>query len=154
MMWSRTSTVNKGSSLRINDGLAEYPGLGVENSRQSSRQIAKRNRRCQQCVEPWIVEQCDGSRETADVCPARTVRRRNASDLARYQPKPAAMEGAAKHCGHCRVAIPTHLEHRSLVSGQFERRSQPIGRTAGVNDEVAVTPCFPGFSETNPELSG
>ena len=60
------------------------------------------------------------------------------------------MEGAAKHCGHCRVTIPTHLEHSGLVSGQIERRSQTIGRTAGVNDEVAVTLCFAGFSETQP----
>jgi hypothetical protein len=113
----------QGGSLRINDGLTEYAGLGVENSRQLIRQIAKRNRRCQQCVEPLIVEQCDGGRETADARPARTVRWGNAPDLARYQPKPAAMEGAAKHCGHCRVTIPTHLEHSCLVSTQFERRS-------------------------------
>src|SRR5690349_14798172 len=123
MMWSRTSTVNKGGSLRIDDGLAEYPAPGVENSRQPIRQICKRKLGCQQRVEARIVEKCDGSRQTADVRPARTVRWGDAPDLARYQPKPAAMEGAAKHCGHRCVTIPTHLEHSCLIAAQFERRS-------------------------------
>jgi hypothetical protein len=33
----------QGSSLRVDDGLAEYPASSVENFRQSFRQIAERN---------------------------------------------------------------------------------------------------------------
>jgi hypothetical protein len=112
----------QGSSLRVDDGLAEYPASSVENSWQPLRQIAERNGWRQQCIEPWITEQRNRGRKAAAVRPARTVRWRDASDLARYKPKPAAVERASKHGGHCRVTIPAHFEHSRLVSGQFECR--------------------------------
>ena len=86
--------------------------------------------------------------------PARTVRWRDASDLARYKPKPAAVEGASKQGGHCRVTIPAHFEHSRFVSGQFKRLPESIGRAAGVNDEIAFSLCVSGVSKTNPELPG
>jgi hypothetical protein len=61
------------------------------------------------------------------VRPARTMRWRNVSDLARYKPKPAAVERASQHGGHRRVTIPAHFEDRCFVSGQFECRLQSIG---------------------------
>ena len=131
----------QGSSLRIDDGLAEYAASGVENSRQSLRQIAKRNRRCQQCVEPWIAEQCDGGRETAAVRPARTVRWRDASDLARYQPKPAAVERSRQalrslprhHTSSFRARLPRlrpvrapSVVHRASRWRERRGRSRPL----------------------------
>ena len=110
----------QGSSLRVDDGLAEYPASSVENSWQSLRQIAERNGWRQQCIEPWITEQRNRGREAAAVRPTRSVRWRDAPVLARYKPKPAAVERASKHGGHSRVTIPAHFEHSRLVSGQFE----------------------------------
>ena len=143
----------QGSSLRVDDGLAEYPAFGVENSRQSLRQIAERNGGRQQCIEPWIIEQRDCGGKSAAVRPARTMRWRDVSDLARYKPKPAAVERASKHRGHRRVTIPAHFQDRRFVSGQFECRPQSIGRAAGVNDEIAIGFCVSGLCETNPELA-
>jgi hypothetical protein len=142
----------QGSSLRVDDGLAEYPASSIENSRQSLRQIAERNGWRQQCIEPWIVEQRDCGREAAAVRPARTMRWRDVSDLARYKPKPAAVERASKHGGHRRVTIPAHFQDSRFVSGQFERRPKSVGRSAGVNDEIAIGFRVSGLCETNPEL--
>ena len=103
-------------------GWQSMPLPSVENSRQSLRQIAERDGWRQQCIEPWITEQRNRGRETAAVRPARPVRWRDASDLARYKPKPAAVERASKHGGHCRVAVPAHFKHGRFVAGQFERR--------------------------------
>ena len=99
-----------------------------------------------------IAEQRDCGGESAVVGPARTMRWRDVSDLARYKPKPAAVERASKHRGHRRVTIPAHFEHGRFVSGQFERRSKPIGRATGVNDEIAIGFRVSGLCETNPEL--
>ena len=101
-----------------------------------------------------IVEQRDCGGKSAAVRPARTMRWRDASDLARYKPKPAAVERASKHGGHRRVAIPAHFQDRRFVSGQFECRSQSIGRAAGVNNEIAIGFCVCGLCESNPEFPG
>jgi hypothetical protein len=73
--------------------------------------------------------------------PARPVRRCNPSDLARYQPQPPAMEGAAEGRRHRRVAIPTHFEHGCLLTGECEGRAKSCRMAAGVNDQVAVGLC-------------
>src|ERR1700687_933571 len=54
MIWSRTSTANKGAPLGIDNGLAEYAGSGIENIGQPPRQILKRDGRRQQGVQPRI----------------------------------------------------------------------------------------------------
>src|SRR5260370_29938343 len=100
MMWSRTSTANKASSLRVGAGignrLAEDATLGVKNVGQPPRQIVECNRRRQQGVKPRIGKQTEGCGEPPAICPARPVRRRDASDLARDEPQPPAVEGAAE----------------------------------------------------------
>ncbi len=114
----------QGSSLRIDDGLAEYPATGVENSRQSIRQIAKRNRRRQQCIEPWITEQRNGGRETAAVGPARTVRWRDRA-------RPGSIPAEAGGCGRGLRAWRSPPRHHTSSSSstvasspaKFERRS-------------------------------
>src|ERR1700694_777101 len=57
MMWSRTSTANKGPPLGVSDGLAEHAIAGIENIGEPPWQIRKRNRRRQQGVEPRIGQQ-------------------------------------------------------------------------------------------------
>ena len=54
------------------------------------------------------------------------------------EPKPAAVERAAKHSGHRRVAIPAHFEHSCFVACQIDGGLQPSGRATGMKDKVAV----------------
>src|ERR1700687_1517772 len=153
MMWSRTSTANKGPPSGVGNGLAQYAASGVENIGQPPRQIVKRNRRRQQRVEPGIGEQSERRGEPPPVGPARPVRRRDPPHLARQQPQPAAVEGAAERRRHRRIAVPAHFEHGCLLTGERQRRAKSGGIAAGVNDEVAVTLGRFGASKANPEGS-
>ena len=145
MMWSRTSTANKAAPYEIGDELAEQCALpGGKNFRQPLRQIAE----TQSPGASSASSRGSASRrmrggKPAAWRPARTMRRRDASDLARYQPQPPAVEGAAERRVTVAVAIPAHLEHGRLLSGQLERRAKPAARAAGMNDQIAVARrCF------------
>src|SRR5215475_13102218 len=111
MKWSRTSTVNKAAPLGVGDGLAEYPAVGVEDSRQPLDQVLKTDRRRKQRVEPRIPEQFNRRGEAAAVRPPWPVRRRNLSDLTRNQSNPAAVERTSKHRGDGGITIPAHLKY-------------------------------------------
>src|SRR5665647_232959 len=139
MIWSRTSTANKGPPSGVGNELAEYAASGVENTGQPPRQILKRNRRRQQRVKPGIGEQSERCGEPPPMRPARPVRRCDLPHLARHQPQPAAVEGAAERRRHRRVAIPAHFEHRCLLAGERQRRAKPGGIAGGVHDEVAIS---------------
>ena len=87
---------------------------------------------------PWVQRgRCDGAMRPTWLDTSRSRRLWNG-------PPSMAVTG--------RVTIPAHFQHSRLVSGQFERRAQPIGRAAGVNDEIAIGLCASGLCETNPEL--
>src|SRR5450432_459764 len=140
-----------GGSLRVGDGLAEYPASGVKDSRESFGQVMKTDRRSEQRVKSRIIEQSSRRSEAAAMRPARPVRRRDLSYLARDQSKPAAMEGASKPRGHSHITIPTHLKHGCLFACQFNCRAQTICGTTGMKDEVTVAFCLRRSCETNPD---
>ena len=153
MMWSRTSTVNKAAPSCVGDELAEYSASLAEDIRQSPGEIGKSHGRRKQRIEPRIGEQRDRSGEAAAVRPAWPVRRRDLADLARYQPKPAAVEGASEHRRHGRISIPAHFKHGCLFACELDSRAQPVRRAAGMNDEVAVAFGLRGLRKTNPKRS-
>ena len=120
----------QGGSLRIGDGLAECPGAsGVENFRQKLRQIAKRNRRGQQCVEPGIASSATAAERRRLWRPARTMRRGDASDLARYQPKPAAVERRRQEA-RSRAASPYQLISSTVASSPASSSAVPVHRAS------------------------
>ena len=61
------------------------------------------------------------------------------------------MERAAKKRAHNPVTIPAHFKHRCFVSGQFQRGTEAIGGTAGMDHEIAIAPRFWRLCETNTE---
>src|SRR5437868_3013459 len=127
-----------GSSSRIGDGLTKGGASRGKDLRQSFRQISEGNLWGKQYVEARISEQAQGGGETAMVAPARTMRRRNASDLTGYQPKAAAVKRATKRRAHHLIAIPAHFKHGCFVSSQIQCGVKPVGRAAGMHDEVAI----------------
>src|SRR2546426_2051095 len=104
MTWSETSTANTSSpscspgrfSRRIAYQLAQYAARGQKNVRQPRRQIVKRDGGSEQGVEGRIGQQLERGREAPARRPPRPMGRRNPSDLARNQPQPPAVEGAAE----------------------------------------------------------
>ena len=74
------------------------------------------------------------------------------SDLAGYQPQPAAVEGAAERSRHRRIAVPAQFEHGCLLAGEREGRAESGRVAAGVNDEVAIALCRFGRRKANTEL--
>ncbi len=76
--------------------------------------------------------------QPAMVRPVLAARRRDMADLARNQPQPPAMEGAAERHRHLRVAIPAQFQHRRLESRKRQGRGKPGRRTAGVEQPIAI----------------
>src|SRR6185295_4418541 len=121
--WSRTSSVNMGSL--VIDALTEDSAAGREDAWQRSGQVGELHRGRQQCVEAGVGEQGERGGEAARMRPARAMRWRNASDLARDQGEAAAMERAAERQRHVAGAIPGELHHACLVAGAAKRRGEP-----------------------------
>ena len=71
MMWSRTSTVNKGYLSRITDELAEYAAPGLQDIGKTRRQFAERNGRREQSVEPRIAQELERRLQPPAMRPAR-----------------------------------------------------------------------------------
>ena len=76
--------------------MAQYPASCGKNFRQSIRQLAERNRGRQQCVEPRIIEKCDGGGETVLVVEDEAaVRRMSVEGLHELGYRVVAAESAA-----------------------------------------------------------
>src|SRR6516162_2103197 len=63
--------------------------------------------------------------------------RGHSADLRRTQGEAARMEGAAERQRHYSGAIPAHLEHSGLETGNRERRCKPLGCSTRMDDEIS-----------------
>src|SRR6266851_2420467 len=100
-------------------------------------------------VAPRIGQQSECRGEPPAMRPARPVRWRDPSNLARHQPQPTAMEGAAERGRHRCVSVPAQFKHGCLLTGEREGHAKSGRIAAGVNDEVAIGLCRFGPCKAN-----
>src|SRR5262249_13765913 len=157
MMWSETSTPNKVCPprlmrcSRIVDHLAQYPALRRKDFGQSRRQILERDGRREQRIERRIGEQRERSLESTPRAPARAMRGRNAPDLARNEPQPAAVECPAQRNRNLAAAVPAELDDARLLAGCPKRGRKPGGRAARMEPDIATGRCRVRLCKPGPE---
>src|SRR5262245_60838029 len=86
MIWSDTSTANKGTSgflasRRIQDQRAARVGIGRQHVGKPRRQFAEFDRRREKHIERRIVKQRESSGKPAAMRPARAMRGRDLANL-------------------------------------------------------------------------
>src|SRR5450759_2049159 len=114
MMWSRTSTANKGKPLGsggrfgcgVGDELAKYAAPWRKDIGEPRRKVVKFDRRREQRLEPRIRKQVKRGGEPAGQRPAGSVRRCDPADLAGHEPEAAAMERPGERERDPVTAIP------------------------------------------------
>src|SRR5690242_14190686 len=153
MMWSRTSTANTGG-LRIVDDLAKNGTARREHRRQSLRQIGEGDCGLQQHVESIVSQQADRVLQPPAMRPFAAMRGGDLPDLARYQPQPAAVEGAAQRHRHRLSTVPAQLDDRRFVAGEIERGREAGGAGARVEHQVALARRLVGQGERQSERRG
>ncbi len=83
--------------------------------------------------------------------PARPVRGRDLADLARDQPKTAAVEGLAERNRYFARTVPAQFDDGRLVAGKTQRRREPGRGGARMDDDVAIAGGIEGQREAGPQ---
>src|SRR6478735_9141113 len=122
MMWSRTSTMNKGDLSRIADELAEYAAPGFQDIGKTRRKFAEREGWRQQSVELRIGAELDRGFEPLAMGERSAMRGRHLADLARHDLQAAAVERAAERHRDGPRSVPTQLDEGHLDA--FDLRTE------------------------------
>src|SRR3954464_9844199 len=138
MMWSRTSTMNKGNLSGVTDELAEYAAPGFQDIGKTRGKFAERTGGRQQSVEPRMRAELDRRFQSLAMRERGPARGRHLADLARNDFQAAAVERAAERHRDGPHSIPAQLDDGRLVGGDVERRGEPLGRGAAMKNKIAV----------------